>query len=62
MKKHTPDNNKEDITYYCPLASWGDMTGLIPNDNIPSSDYTDVYPFLPKYGGNSGYQSTSDAE
>ncbi len=48
-----PDKKQDSLSdYYCPSASWGDMTGLIPysavNDGAVAS-YEDVYPFLPGY-------------
>lgn len=45
-----PEKYPADLTdYFCPSASWGDMTGLIPyavrNDSEIKS-YNDVYPYL----------------
>lgn len=47
-----PEPDKEE--YFCPSASWGDMTGLIPyaaEDSAQRSSYAEIYPYLPEYGG-----------
>ncbi|MBP5378704.1 MAG: hypothetical protein J6Y64_04095 [Ruminococcus sp.] len=64
MKKKNifPEKNSKDIGYVCPSASWGDMTAQLPNDKHPFSDYTDIYPYLHEYEGESGYKSNNDAE
>lgn len=46
-----PDPEKSRLEYFCPSASWGDMTGLIPSglENGGEIDsYEDVYPYLPE--------------
>lgn len=45
---------KDEEEYICPSASWGDMTGLLPNpaEDVDKHDpYDDVYPYLPEYSG-----------
>ena len=49
-----PIDDKEDVEYICPSASWGDMTGLIPvsaADSAERDSYDEIYPYLPQYGG-----------
>ncbi|MBQ8959934.1 MAG: hypothetical protein IJ071_01810 [Ruminococcus sp.] len=46
-----PDPEKPDLEYVCPAASWGDMTGLIPegsSDSSKRSAYQELYPYMPE--------------
>lgn len=47
-----PEPDTQEIEYFCPSASWGDMTGLIPanpTDEEKRKSYNEVYPYLPEY-------------
>lgn len=46
------EQEKQELEYFCPSASWGDMTGLIPanpTDEEKRKSYNDVYSYLPEY-------------
>lgn len=50
-RRYRPIGEPEDFLpeYFCPAASWGDMTGLIPAGTDKDSEldsYEDVYPFM----------------
>ncbi|MCM1528620.1 MAG: hypothetical protein NC093_01325 [Alistipes sp.] len=50
-----PEPDTEGMEYLFPSASWSDMTGIVPANNDPqtiSESYEEVYPYLPRYGGN----------
>ncbi|MBR6384551.1 MAG: hypothetical protein IKS03_00260 [Ruminococcus sp.] len=53
-RKEIPVPEKKREEYICPSASWGDMTGLIPNNpekKDSEESYRDVYPYMPEYRG-----------